>query len=379
VLPPCATSGRLHRRPHRCYGRGGSAAGRIHPCAAASREKRQSGTAGGAALCLCNSSRPDRSRCEDRIAHPRRPLHPRVVKPRDARRWGLRTRREGTPARCRKSSPLGRRGFPRFHDASTAPFGTCPPAAAMAEIPLPKRPPEDAPGRTRTCDPLLRRREHLLRSTAACRSVCAASDGLRIAAAFCCGLSLPPRFHVDRPAFTQSDNEVSELAPHLLFVRCERECRATRDDRIPCRERKCGASSDRSLDDRSRGRVAAPRTCVGLVSPSLAGSAHPDHVPLACKPPVRCKVVRPPQVGRVVLEEHLRHELASTANAGRLEDRLQVVPDRVLRGRHGAGLRALRAGDDRRLRRAPTRDDDPEPGETTCTAACVNTAPGPTS
>ena len=157
MLPPCATSGRLHRRPHRCYGRGGSAAGRIHPCAAASRESASSARLGGAALCLCNSSRPDRSRCEDRIAHPRRHLHPRVVKPRDARRWGLRTRREGTPARCRKSSPLGRRGFPRFHDASTAPFGTCPPAAAMAEIPRPKRPPEDAPGRTRTCDPLLRR------------------------------------------------------------------------------------------------------------------------------------------------------------------------------------------------------------------------------
>jgi hypothetical protein len=54
----------------------------------------------------------------------------------------------------------------------------------------------DAPGRTRTCDPLLRRREHLLRSTAACRSVCAASDGLRIAAALCCGLPLPSRFQM---------------------------------------------------------------------------------------------------------------------------------------------------------------------------------------
>ena len=45
-----------------------------------------------------------------------------------------------------------------------------------------------APGRTRTCDPLLRRREHLLRSTAACRSACSTSDGPHIVAAFCCGL-----------------------------------------------------------------------------------------------------------------------------------------------------------------------------------------------
>ena len=78
--------------------------------------------------------------------------------------------------------------------------------------------------------------------------------------------------------------------------------------------------------------MAAPRTGVGL------GLAEPSPVQLirttcglACKPPVRCKVVRPPQVGRVVLEEHLRDELASTANAGLLEDRLQVVLDRVRR------------------------------------------------
>jgi hypothetical protein len=31
-------------------------------------------------------------------------------------------------------------------------------------------------------------------------------------------LPLPPRFHVDPPAFTHSDSEVSELAVHLLFV-----------------------------------------------------------------------------------------------------------------------------------------------------------------
>jgi len=101
-------------------------------------------------------------------------------------------RREGTPPRCRKSSRLARRDPPRFHDASTAPFGTCPSPAAMADIPLPKRPPEDAPGRTRTCDPLLRRREHLLRSTAACRSACATSDGPHIAAAVYAKMAFMP-------------------------------------------------------------------------------------------------------------------------------------------------------------------------------------------
>jgi hypothetical protein len=78
--------------------------------------------------------------------------------------------REGTPSRCRKSSAAGRCDSPA----------------------LPRqRPPADAPGRTRTCDPLLRRREHLLRSTAACRSACVTSDGPHIAAAVYCGLPLP--------------------------------------------------------------------------------------------------------------------------------------------------------------------------------------------
>ena len=54
---------------------------------------------------------------------------------------------------------------------------------------------DDAPGRTRTCDPLLRRREHVLRSTAACRSGGSGSHELRPAVALCCGLPLPKRFH----------------------------------------------------------------------------------------------------------------------------------------------------------------------------------------
>jgi proline iminopeptidase len=45
-------------------------------------------------------------------------------------------------------------------------------------------------------------------------------------------LPLPPRFHVDPPAFTQSDSEVSELAPHLLFVPTERLAGTAGDARI---------------------------------------------------------------------------------------------------------------------------------------------------
>jgi hypothetical protein len=108
--------------------------------------------------------------------------------------------------------------------------------------PLPNRPREHAPGRTRTCDPLLRRGEHLLRSTAACRSVCSASDGPRIAAAFCCGLPLPQRFHVDPPAFTPSDSEVSELAAHLLFVRSDSDVGLPRVPRS--RERSSGLAGE---------------------------------------------------------------------------------------------------------------------------------------
>jgi hypothetical protein len=106
----------------------------------------------------------------------------------------------------------------RFHDASTAPFGTCHSAPAMADIPLPKRPPEDAPGRTRTCDPLLRRREHLLRSTAACRSVRSASDRPQIAAALCCGLPLPRRFQMS------AQKSQVDVMPPVKAIGRRREC-----------------------------------------------------------------------------------------------------------------------------------------------------------
>ena len=120
-------------------------------------------------------------------------------------RWGSGTRdakgRRRGARRVRRPTVVA---HPRFHPASTAPFRTCLSAGAAADIPLPKPPPENAPGRTRTCDPLLRRREHLLRCTAVCRSSRSRSDLTHAAAALCCGLPLPPRFHVDPPAFTQS-------------------------------------------------------------------------------------------------------------------------------------------------------------------------------
>jgi hypothetical protein len=126
-------------------------------------------------------SRGPRQRCIR--ARSRGAVHPLELGTRDAR-----GRRRGA-GRARRLAVVT---LPRFHDASTAPFGTCPSPAAMADIPLPKRPSDDAPGRTRTCDPLLRRREHLLRSTAACRSACATSDGPHIAAAVYAKMAFMP-------------------------------------------------------------------------------------------------------------------------------------------------------------------------------------------
>src|SRR5215208_4140643 len=56
---------------------------------------------------------------------------------------------------------------------------------------------------TRTGDLLLVRREHLLRSTAACRSGRPASGDSLVAAAFCRGLSLLQRLQMLAPAFTR--------------------------------------------------------------------------------------------------------------------------------------------------------------------------------
>jgi hypothetical protein len=106
-----------------------------------------------------------------------------------------------------------------FRASKTLPQHHCRHARPLLRWPgitLRKRPPGDGPGRTRTCDPLLRRREHLLRATAPCRSSRSASDGSHTAAAFCCGLPLPPRFHVDPPATAIA---MSATAPLLLSSR----------------------------------------------------------------------------------------------------------------------------------------------------------------
>jgi hypothetical protein len=83
---------------------------------------------------------------------------------------------------------------PRFHDASTALFGTCLSAAAMADIPLPKRPQGDAPGRTRTCDPLLRRPCRRGRRTML------EDDGTRLWTRFAAGLPRSRRIALRNPA-----------------------------------------------------------------------------------------------------------------------------------------------------------------------------------
>jgi hypothetical protein len=83
----------------------------------------------------------------------------------------------------------------RFHDASTTSFGTWTSASAVSAAPLPKRTREDGRCPARTGDLLLVRREHVLPSTAVCRSGRSPSDSPRIPAALCCGLPLPERFH----------------------------------------------------------------------------------------------------------------------------------------------------------------------------------------
>jgi hypothetical protein len=62
---------------------------------------------------------------------------------------------------------------------------------------------EDGRCPARTGDLLLVRREQLLLSTAACRSVRSSNDESRLAAAVRCGLSLPQRFHMIAPACTR--------------------------------------------------------------------------------------------------------------------------------------------------------------------------------
>jgi hypothetical protein len=142
--------------------------------------------------------------CEDRIAQPSTPLHQRAVKESGPPAEGLGTRdaegRRRGVGRARRPAVVTPRAS---KTASTAPWPTCLSGAEVTDIPLPKRPPGDAPGRTRTCDPLLRRREHLLRSTAASRSDRPASDGPHITAALCCGLPLPQRFHWSRSRWAE--------------------------------------------------------------------------------------------------------------------------------------------------------------------------------
>ena len=101
----------------------------------------------------------------------------RLRGPDRAAEWsGFGTRTRGDPSSAGRESPSGRRDPPRFHNASTTSFDTCPSADAMTNIPLRKRRRGDGRCPARTGDLLLVRREHLLRSTAVCRSNRSASD-----------------------------------------------------------------------------------------------------------------------------------------------------------------------------------------------------------
>lgn len=76
----------------------------------------------------------------------------------------------------------------------------------------------------RTGDLLLVRGEQLLRSTAASHSDRSANDGPHVAAALCCGLPLPRRFHMIAPAFTRerhSRDQPEGLSPAGEFRNVE--------------------------------------------------------------------------------------------------------------------------------------------------------------
>src|SRR5829696_9796027 len=91
----------------------------------------------------------------------------RLRGPDRAGEWsGFGTRTRGDPSSAGRESPSGRRDPPRFHNASTTSFDTCPSADAMTNIPLRKRRRGDGRCPARTGALLLVRREHLLRSTA---------------------------------------------------------------------------------------------------------------------------------------------------------------------------------------------------------------------
>jgi hypothetical protein len=89
-----------------------------------------------------------------------------------------------------------------------------PSGAAMGEVLRRKR--TDGGGRcpARTGDLLLVRREQMLRSTAVCHSMRSSSDFRHMAAALCCGLPLPQRFHMTASAFTRKRQWADGVGRH---------------------------------------------------------------------------------------------------------------------------------------------------------------------
>jgi hypothetical protein len=205
---------------------------------------------------------------------------PRYVGLSDGRSSRLSNR--GRDAGRRRDTSVHARPSPCIRSASTTlPQHHCRHARPLLRWPgitLRKRPPGDGPGRTRTCDPLLRRREHLLRATAPCRSSRSASDGSHTAAAFCCGLPLPPRFHVDPPATAIA---MSATAPLLLFVQSARGRSARRHARIARGSgRRPGGSTRVRMEplcaSGTAGRDRRPSAAVGSEEPWRLGECgHP--------------------------------------------------------------------------------------------------------
>jgi hypothetical protein len=97
--------------------------------------------------------------------------------------------------RVPEEPPPSRGHTARFHNASTGGSGTARRCLQWRTFRCWKRAGGDGRCPARTVDLLLVRREQVLRSTAACRSLRSASGEPHPVPAFCCGLSLPKSFH----------------------------------------------------------------------------------------------------------------------------------------------------------------------------------------
>jgi hypothetical protein len=141
-------------------------------------------------------------------------------------------------------------------------------------------------GWIRTTDLTIMSREHLLPSAAACRSSRSANDVPHMAAAFCCGLPLPERFHMIAPAFTRKRQSRSDDTARIWSI-APRSRPPRRPDRL------ARISMGRSPSSRTTNRGGYGHDHHPALRLDLAGgraqrrSVSLSHAAAACNPPLR--------------------------------------------------------------------------------------------